>query len=70
MEFNCEGKNGGNNDGIMMYTYGVDHIELCGQFFVLTRETDQFVALDSGRPNGIVMGKEKCVKDNPVKRSM
>ena len=36
MEFNCEGQNGGNNGGIMMYNYGVDHRELCGQFFVLT----------------------------------
>ena len=30
-------KNGGNNDGIMMYNYGVDHRELCGQIFVLTK---------------------------------
>ena len=29
-------KNGGNNDGIMMYNYGVDHRDLCGQCFVLT----------------------------------
>ena len=35
MGFNCEGQNGGNNGGIMMYTYGVDHRELGGQFFVL-----------------------------------
>ena len=26
---------GGNNDGIMMYNYGVDHREMCGQFCVL-----------------------------------
>ena len=31
-----EGQNGGYNGGIMMYNYGVDHKELCGQFFVLT----------------------------------
>ena len=37
MEFNCEGQNGGNNGGIMMYNYSLDHTELCGQFFVLTR---------------------------------
>ena len=36
MEFSCEGQNGGNNGGIMMYNYGVDHRELCGQFLVLT----------------------------------
>ena len=60
MEFNCEGKNGGNNGGIVMYNYGLDHGELHGQFFVLTWASDQFVALDSGRPNGIVMGKENA----------
>ena len=36
MEFNYEGKNGGNNGGIMMYNYGLDHRELCVQFLVLT----------------------------------
>ena len=36
MEFNYEGNNRGNNGGIMMYNYGLDHRELCGQFFVLT----------------------------------
>ena len=30
----------------------------------------QFVALDSGRHNEIVIGKENCVKGNPFKRSM
>ena len=35
MEFNCEGKNGGNNGGTMMYNYGLDHRELCGNFLVL-----------------------------------
>ena len=35
MEFNCEGQNGGNNGGIMMYNYDLDHRELCGQVFVL-----------------------------------
>ena len=38
MEFNCECQNGGNNGGVMMYNYVVDHRELCGQFFVLTRK--------------------------------
>ena len=33
-------------------------------------EIDHFVALDNGRPNKIVMGKEKCVKGNPIKISM
>ena len=36
MEFNCEGKNGGNNGGIMMYNYGLDHREIGEQFLVLT----------------------------------
>ena len=36
----------------------------------IERETDPFVAFDSGRPNEIVMGKEKHVKGNQVKRSM
>ena len=36
VEFNCEGQNGGNNGGTMMYNYGLDHRELCGQFLVLT----------------------------------
>ena len=41
-EFNCESQNGGNNDGIMVYNYGVDHKELCGQFVVLTeRKVEQ-----------------------------
>ena len=35
MEFNCEGQNGGNNGGIILYNYGLDHRELCGQFLVL-----------------------------------
>ena len=34
------------------------------------RETDSFIALDSGRPNEIVIGKEKHVKGNKFKRSM
>ena len=29
-------KNGGNNGGTMMYNYGLDHRELCGQFLALT----------------------------------
>ena len=33
--FNCEGQNGGNNGGIMMYNYGLDHREIGEQFFVL-----------------------------------
>ena len=33
---NCECQNRGNKGGIMMYNYGLDHIDLCGQFFVLT----------------------------------
>ena len=36
MEFNYEGQNGGNNGGLVMYNYGLHHIELCGQFLVLT----------------------------------
>ena len=36
----------------------------------IARETDSFVPLDSGRPKEIVMGKEKHVKGNPVKKSM
>ena len=35
MEFNYEGLNERNNGGIMMYNYGLDHRELCRQFFVL-----------------------------------
>ena len=31
--FNCEGQNGGNNGGIMMYNYDLDHRELGEQFF-------------------------------------
>ena len=33
--FSCEGHNGRNNGGTMMYIYGLGHIELCGQFLVL-----------------------------------
>ena len=36
MEFNYEGKNGGNNGWNMMYNYGLDHREICGHFLVLT----------------------------------
>ena len=36
MEFNCEDQNEGNNGGIMMYTYGLDHGELGEHFLVLT----------------------------------
>ena len=36
VEINCEGQNGGNNGGNMMYDYGLDHRELGEQFFVLT----------------------------------
>ena len=36
MEFNCEGQNGGNTGGIMMYNYGLDHSELRGLFVLLT----------------------------------
>ena len=36
MEFNCEGQNEGNNGGTIMYNYGLDYRELCGQFLVLT----------------------------------
>ena len=39
MEFNCEGQNGGENGGFMMYNDGLDHIDLCAQFLVLTRRT-------------------------------
>ena len=35
MEFNCASKNEGNNGGIIMYNYRLDHIEPRGQFFVL-----------------------------------
>ena len=34
-DFSCEGQNRGNNGGTMMYNYGLDHRELCGQFLVL-----------------------------------
>ena len=34
--FSCEGQNGGNNGGIMMYNYGLDQRELYIQFLVLT----------------------------------
>ena len=36
VEFNHEGQNEGNNGGTMMYNYGLDHREICGQFLVLT----------------------------------
>ena len=36
MDFNCEGQNGGNNGGTMMYNYGLDHKEICGHFLALT----------------------------------
>ena len=35
MEFNCEAQYGGNNGGIMMHNYGLEHGEICGQFLVL-----------------------------------
>ena len=34
--FSCEGQNGGNNGGIMMYNYGLERRELGEQFLVLT----------------------------------
>ena len=34
--FSCEGQNGWNNGGNMMYNYGLDHKELGEQFLVLT----------------------------------
>ena len=34
--FNCEGQNRGNNDGNMMYEYGLDHVELGEYFLVFT----------------------------------
>ena len=37
---------------------------------MIVRVTDSFVPLDSGRPNKILMGKEKHIKGKPVKRSM
>ena len=36
----------------------------------IARETNSFVALVSATPNEIVMGKEKHVKGNPMKRAM
>ena len=36
MDYNCEGQNGGNHDGIMMYNYGLDHRDPGEQFLVLT----------------------------------
>ena len=36
----------------------------------IARASDSLVALDSGRPDEIVMGNEKHVKANPAKRSM
>ena len=38
MEFNCEGQNGGNNGGIMMYNYCLDHRDLGEQFLVLIED--------------------------------
>ena len=35
--FNCEGRNGGNNGEIMMYNYGSNHKELGEHFLVLRR---------------------------------
>ena len=35
VEFNYEGQNRENNGGTMMYNYGLDYRELCGQFLVL-----------------------------------
>ena len=34
--FSCEGQNGGNNGGNMMYSYGLDHRRLGEFFLVLT----------------------------------
>ena len=34
--FSCEGKNGGNNSGIRMSNYGLDHRDPGDQFSVLT----------------------------------
>ena len=34
--FNCEVQNEWNNGGTMMYNYGLDHREICGNFLVLT----------------------------------
>ena len=36
VKFNCEGQNEGNNGGIMMYNYGLDHRKLGENFLVLT----------------------------------
>ena len=33
--FSCEGQNGGNNGGTMMYNYGLEHRDICGKFLVL-----------------------------------
>ena len=33
--FSCKGQNGGNNGGIMMYKYGLDHRDIGEQFLVL-----------------------------------
>ena len=38
-KYNCEGQNGGNNGGNMMYEYGLDHGELGEHFLVLTEMT-------------------------------
>ena len=35
MEFNCEGQDKGNNGGIMMYNYVLDHRDLGEQFLKL-----------------------------------
>ena len=35
-KFSCEGQNGGNNGGNMMYNYGLDHRDLGEPFFALT----------------------------------
>ena len=33
--FSCKGQNGGNNGGIMMYNYGLDHRELYGKKIIV-----------------------------------
>ena len=40
MKVNCEGQNEGNNGGIMMYNYGLDHREIYEQFLVFIWPTD------------------------------
>ena len=51
--FNCEGKNGGNNGGNMVYDYGLDHRELGEQFFSTRCKWEVFEVF-------VPLWREKC----------